>query len=93
MIIFQVSLNFDLAEEILKMRYQIYILMKKIIILSKTQATMESFAPSFWNHFSLSLKRKKHVVGRAMTKKLQKQSFADILQTFTGKHLCWSQHY
>ena len=47
MIIFQVSLNFDLAEEILKMRYQIYILMKKMIILRKTQATMKTFAPSF----------------------------------------------
>ena len=34
MIFFQVSLNFNPAKEILKMRCQIYILMKKVIILS-----------------------------------------------------------
>ena len=32
--------------------------------------TMKSFAPPFFNHFSLSLNRKKRVVMRAMRKKL-----------------------
>ena len=59
MIFFQVSLNFNPAKEILKMRCQIYILMKKVIILRKIQATMKTFAPPFLNNFSLSLKRKK----------------------------------
>ena len=35
MIVFQVSLNFDPAEEILKIRCQIYILISKVIILKK----------------------------------------------------------
>ena len=71
--------------------------MRKVIILRKIQVTMKTFTPPFFNHFSLSLK-KKRVVMRATRKKLQKQSFADILQNrtlknlanFTGKHLCWS---
>ena len=54
--------------------------MKKVIILSKIQAAMKTFAPPFVNHFSLSLKRKKDVVMRAMRKKLQRQSLVDILQ-------------
>ena len=33
MVVFQVSLNFDPAKEILKIGCQIYILMKKVIIL------------------------------------------------------------
>ena len=79
MIVFQVSLNFDLAKEILKMQCQIYILLKKAIILKKIQAKMKTFTPPFFNHFSLSLNRNKHVIMRAMRKKLQK-SFAEILQ-------------
>ena len=35
MIVFQVLLNFDPVKEILKMQCQIYILMKKVIILEK----------------------------------------------------------
>ena len=37
MIVFQVSLNFDPVKEILKIQSQIYILMKKVIILKKMQ--------------------------------------------------------
>ena len=44
--------------------------MKKVIILNKIQMTMNTFAPSFFNHFSLSLNRKRRVVIRAMRKKL-----------------------
>ena len=80
MIAFQVSLNFDPAKEILKIRRQIYILMKKVIILKKIKAIMKTFASAFFNHFSLSLNRKRRVIMRAMRKKLLKQSFADILQ-------------
>ena len=42
-------------KEILKIRYQIYILMKKVVILRKMQVTMKAIAPPFFNHFSLSL--------------------------------------
>ena len=80
MIAFQVSLNFDPAKEILKIRRQIYILMKKVIILRKIKAITKTFASAFFNHFSLSLNRKRRVIMRAMRKKLLKQSFADILQ-------------
>ena len=45
-------------------------LIEKVIILRKTQVTMKTFAPSFFNHYNLSLKRKKHVVMKAMRKKL-----------------------
>ena len=83
MIVFQVSLNFDPAEESIqqkKIRCQIYILMKKVIILTEIQIKNQAFTPSFFNHFSLSLNRKKCVVMRATRQKLQKQPFADILQ-------------
>ena len=52
-IVFQVSFNFDPAEEILN------ISMKKVIILRKIQLTINTFAPPFFNHFSLNLNRKK----------------------------------
>ena len=68
MINFQVSLNFDPAKEILKIRCNIFILIKKATFLRKVQATINSFASLFFNHFSLSLNRKKCVV--------MKQSFA-----------------
>ena len=42
--------------------------MKKVIILKKIQVAMKAFAPPFFNHFSLSLNRKKHVVMRALRK-------------------------
>ena len=80
MIVFQVSLNFDPAKEARKIRCQIYILMKKEIILRKIQAATKPFALQFFKHFSLSLNSKKRVVMRAMRKKLQKQLFVDILQ-------------
>ena len=38
MIVFQVSLNFDPVREIFKIRCQIYILMKKMIILREQKA-------------------------------------------------------
>ena len=43
--------------------------MKKVIILRKIQVKMKIFAPRFFNHFSLSLNEKKHVVMRAVRKK------------------------
>ena len=66
----QVSWNFDLVKEILKIRCQIYILMKQVITLRKIQMAMKTFARPFFNHFSLSLSRKKRVVMRVMRKKL-----------------------
>ena len=51
MIVFQVSLNFDPAKEILKIRFQIYILMKKVIILRKIHAEMKTFTPPLFNQF------------------------------------------
>ena len=77
MIAFKLSLNFDLAEEMLKIQCQIYILIKKVIIPWKIQAEMKAFTPPFFNCFSFSLNRKKRVM---MRKKLQKPSFTGILQ-------------
>ena len=37
---------------------------------ANTYVTIKSFVPSFFNHFSLSLNRKKRVVMRTMRKKL-----------------------
>ena len=45
--------------------------MKKVIILRKIQMTVKSFAPPFFNHFSLSMNKKTGVVMRTMTKKLK----------------------
>ena len=42
--------------------------MKRLIILRKMQVTMKTFAPPFFNYFSLSLNRKKRVVMRAIEK-------------------------
>ena len=70
MIVFQVSLNFDPVKEILKIRSQVYILIKKVIILGKIHMTIKSFAPPFFNYFSLSLDIKKRAVMRAIRKKL-----------------------
>ena len=58
MIVFQVSLKVDAMKEILKIRSQIYILMKKVIILRKIHLAMITFGPEFFNHFSLSLNKK-----------------------------------
>ena len=44
--------------------------MKKMIILKKIQVTMKTFAPPFFNNFSLSLNRKKRVLMKATRKKL-----------------------
>ena len=77
MIAFKLSLNFDLAKEMLKIQCQIYILIKKVIIPWKIQAAMKAFTPPFFNYFSLNLNRKKRVM---MRKKLQKPSFTGILQ-------------
>ena len=70
MIVFQVSLKFYPVKEIVKMQCQINIVMKKVIILRKVHAIIESYAPKFSNHFSLSLNRIKRVVIRAIREKL-----------------------
>ena len=44
--------------------------MMKVIILKKIQVTMKTFAPLFFNHFSLNLNRKKRVVMRTIRNKL-----------------------
>ena len=44
--------------------------MEKVIILKKIEVAMKTFAPLFLNNFSLNLNRKKHLVMRAMRKKL-----------------------
>ena len=49
MIVFQVPLSFNPAKEILKIQCNIM----------QVQVTMKAFAPPFFNHFSLSLYRKK----------------------------------
>ena len=70
MIVFQVSVNLNLVKEILKTRCQVYILMKKVIILGKIPVIIKSFAPPFISHFRLNLNRKKRVVMRRIRRKL-----------------------
>ena len=67
-IVFQVSLKFDPATKTLKIRYELYTLRKKVIILRKIQVIINIFAPPFFSHFCLSLNRKKRVVMKAMKK-------------------------
>ena len=62
MIVFQISLNFDPAKEKMQIRCRIYILMKKVVIPRKIQATMKTFTLPFFKHLSLSLNRKKRVI-------------------------------
>ena len=44
--------------------------MKKVVILKKIQVTMKTFVSPFFDHFSLSLSRKKRMATRAMKKKI-----------------------
>ena len=55
----KISLNFDPMKEILEIRFQIDILMKKVSILRKIHVIMKSLALPFLNYFSLNLNRKK----------------------------------
>ena len=45
-------------------------LMKEVIILKEKKVAMKDSVPPFFNDFSLSMNRKKHVALRAMRKKL-----------------------
>ena len=47
MIVFQVSLNFNPVKEMLKIPFQIYILMKKVIFLRTIQGTIKTFTLSY----------------------------------------------
>ena len=94
--VFQVSLNFDSAKEILKIWCQIYILMKQMIILSKIHATMKTYVPPFFNHFSLSLNRKNVWLWESWGRNYRScsQIFLKIgalknFTNFTTEHLCW----
>ena len=103
MIVFQVSLNFDPAKEILKIRCQIYILMKEVIIMRKRQAAIKTSPPSILNYVSLSLNRNKTFgienhekeTTEADVRRCSQMFFkTDVLKNFTnftGKHLCWSK--
>ena len=82
-----VSLNYDLVNEIMKIRCQIYILMKKVIILRKIHVTIKSFSPPFLKHFSLSLNRKKHGSHQKETKHIH-ASAANLLHIRIG-NLAW----
>ena len=47
-IFFQILINFDPVKEILKIRCQICISMKKVIILRKTQVSMKTLTSPFF---------------------------------------------
>ena len=78
-IVFQVSLNFDPAKEILK-------IMKKVIILRKIHVTIKYFVPPFLNHFSLNLNRKKTCPNESQGKETKHihASAADLLHIRIG---------
>ena len=79
--------------------FDIYILMKKVIILRKVRVIMKTFAPTFFDYFSLSLSKKKICDNEAV---VCSQSFLrssrshiffkkGVLKNFanlTGKHVC-----
>ena len=44
--------------------------MEKVIILKKIKLAMKIFAPTFFNHFSLSLNGRKCLIMRAIREKL-----------------------
>ena len=77
-------------KEILKIRCQISILMKKVIILKKIQATMKTFTPPSFNYFSLRLRRKKTCVKENHEKETKhiSASAADLLHIKIG-NLNW----
>ena len=58
MIVFQVPLNFDPVKEILKIMSGLYLNEEKDYS-EENKVAMKAFTPPFFNHFSLSLKRKK----------------------------------
>ena len=73
--------------------------MKKVIILRKGQVAMKTFAPPFFNHFSLSLSRKKNCGNEVVvcsqcflrSSCLQiffKRGVLKNFANFTGKHAC-----
>ena len=94
MIVFQVSLNFHPVKEILKIRF--IILMEKVIILKKIHVTIKSFAPPFFNHFSLSLNSKKTCGSESHHEKGTKHihaSAADLWQIRIGNiNWCKCEH-
>ena len=57
-------------KEIRRIRCQVYILVKKVIILRKIYVAIKYFTPPFFNCFSFSLNIEKRVIMRAMRKKL-----------------------
>ena len=65
--------------------------MKKVTILKKIQVTMKTFALTFFNHFSLSLNRKKTCGNKSHekeTKNTRYASAADLLHIRIG-NLIW----
>ena len=64
---------------------------KKVIILRKINVTMKSFAPPFFNHFSLSLNKKQRVVmSHEKETKAIHASAADFLH-IRVRNLDWSR--
>ena len=57
--------------------------MRKAIILKKIQVTMKIFAPRFFNHFSLTLNRKKTYGNESYEKEIKHiyASATDLLHT------------
>ena len=69
--VFQVSQNFDSVKDTLKMRCQIYILMKKNDYSEENKCNNKVFCSTILEHsphFSLILNREKRVVMRTMRK-------------------------
>ena len=96
MIVYQVSLNFVPVKEILKIRWQIYNLMKNVIIMSKIQVTMHIFTLPFFNHRSLNPDRKKKTCGNDSHEKVTTETYityvhvlADDLLHFRIGNLDW----
>ena len=90
MIVFQVSLNFDPVKEILKIILcQIYILMKKVIILRKIHVTMKSFAPpqKKTKHIRASAANLLHAVHTVLEQEISIGANVDIIKTKREKQI------
>ena len=63
--------------------------MRKVIILRKAHVTIKSFAPPFFNHFSLSLNRKKACGNESHEKETKDihDSAADLLHIRIGNQI------
>ena len=86
MIVFQVSLNFCPMKEIPKIQCRIYILMKRVIILSKIQAAMKAF--TILQTFQFGLEQKKTCYNESH----EKETTEAVVYRYSSKQMFLGKH-